>query len=222
MQRTIAIVLAAVLALSSASLTAATPKSEDDKTLYALGLMLGRDLGSLSLSEEETAMVAQGMSDAALGRDPQAELSDYGPKIQAFAQARMAAASASEKEASAKFLDKMAKSKGAEVTESGLIYIEIEPGTGASPAATDTVQVHYHGTLRDGTVFDSSVDRGEPISFPLNGVIPCWTEGLQLMKVGGKARLICPADIAYGERGAGAKIKPGAALNFEVTLIAIE
>ena len=95
------------------------------------------------------------------------------------------------------------------------------PGTGDSPKDTDTVKVHYHGTLRDGTVFDSSVERGTPAQFPLNRVIPCWTEGVQKMKVGGKGRLTCPASIAYGDRGAPPKIKPGAALAFEVELLEI-
>ncbi len=104
--------------------------------------------------------------------------------------------------------------------ESGLIITEITPGTGDSPGATDKVTVHYHGTMRDGTVFDSSVDRGEPTSFPLNQVIKCWTEGVQLMKVGGKSRLICPSDIAYGDSGRPG-IPPGATLIFEVELLSI-
>jgi FKBP-type peptidyl-prolyl cis-trans isomerase FkpA len=102
-----------------------------------------------------------------------------------------------------------------------MVYIPVAAGTGASPKATDTVNVHYHGTLRDGTVFDSSVERGEPISFPLNGVIACWTEGLQKMKVGGKAKLVCPSDTAYGDAGQG-PIPGGAALVFEVELLGIE
>jgi FKBP-type peptidyl-prolyl cis-trans isomerase FkpA len=102
-----------------------------------------------------------------------------------------------------------------------MVYIPISVGTGANPTATDTVRVHYHGTLRDGTVFDSSVDRGESISFPLNGVIPCWTEGVQKMKVGGKAKLVCPSDTAYGDVGQG-PIPGGAALVFEVELLGIE
>ena len=107
-------------------------------------------------------------------------------------------------------------------TASGLKYQVLNKGTGTkSPKATDTVKVHYHGTLLNGTVFDSSVQRNEPISFPLNGVIPCWTEGLQKMKVGGKAKLVCPADTAYGDRGSG-PIPGGAALVFEVELLGIE
>jgi FKBP-type peptidyl-prolyl cis-trans isomerase FkpA/FKBP-type peptidyl-prolyl cis-trans isomerase FklB len=101
------------------------------------------------------------------------------------------------------------------------VIVPIKPGAGDSPKATDRVKVHYHGTLVDGAVFDSSVQRGEPATFPLNGVIPCWTEGLQLMKVGGKSRLVCPADVAYGNRGAPPRIKPGATLVFDVELVEI-
>ena len=105
-------------------------------------------------------------------------------------------------------------------TDSGLVFTEITAGTGASPAATDTVKVHYHGTFRDGRVFDSSVDRGEPAQFALNGVIPCWTEGVQRMKVGGKSRLVCPSDIAYSDQGRPG-IPGGAALVFQVELLEI-
>ena len=111
---------------------------------------------------------------------------------------------------------------GAQVTSSGLVYRPMKPGQGASPAATDTVRVHYRGTFPDGREFDSSHKRGQPASFPLNRVIKCWTEALQLMKVGGHARLTCPAAIAYGERGAGGgEIPPGAILRFDVELLAI-
>jgi FKBP-type peptidyl-prolyl cis-trans isomerase len=107
------------------------------------------------------------------------------------------------------------------VTDSGLVYLELVAGEGAQPQLTDTLSVHYHGTLRDGRVFDSSVDRGEPAQFPLNRVINCWTEALPMMKVGSKARLTCPSTIAYGERGAPPLIKPGATLTFEVELLDI-
>ncbi len=107
-------------------------------------------------------------------------------------------------------------------TDSGLQITHLTVGTGASPQATDRVKVHYHGTFPDGAVFDSSVQRGEPAVFPLNRVIPCWTEGVQLMKVGGKAQLVCPPDIAYGARGAPGRIPPNSTLHFEVELLAIE
>lgn len=125
----------------------------------------------------------------------------------AFAQSDLAAAAA--------------KEKGAVVTPSGLVYRSLRDGSGAGPTAADTVKVHYRGTLANGTEFDSSYKRNEPAQFPLGGVIPCWTEGVQRMKVGGKAQLVCPAAIAYGARGAGGVIPPNATLKFEVELLEI-
>jgi FKBP-type peptidyl-prolyl cis-trans isomerase FkpA len=113
------------------------------------------------------------------------------------------------------------KEAGASVTKSGLVYRSLKDGSGASPAASDKVKVHYRGSFPDGREFDSSYKRNEPTEFPLNRVIPCWTEGVQLMKVGGKAKLTCPAAIAYGERGAGSVIPPNATLQFEIELLAI-
>ena len=118
------------------------------------------------------------------------------------------------------YLDAMAAEEGAVTTSSGLVYRELRAGDGASPSVRNTVKAHYHGTLADGTVFDSSVERGEPLALPLTRVIKCWQEGIPMMKVGGKAKLTCPSDIAYGNRGAGA-IPPGATLTFEVELIEI-
>ena len=124
--------------------------------------------------------------------------------------------------AQADALAKAAAEAGAVVTPSGLVFRSLKDGTGASPAATDTVKVHYRGTFPDGREFDSSIKRGQPASFPLNGVIKCWTEGVQKIKVGGKAKLTCPAAIAYGDRGAGGgEIPPGAILQFEVELLGI-
>jgi FKBP-type peptidyl-prolyl cis-trans isomerase FkpA len=119
------------------------------------------------------------------------------------------------------FLDKAAAEPGAVKTASGLVYHEITPGNGVSPKATDTVKVHYRGTLIDGTEFDSSYKRNEPAEFPLNRVIPCWTEGVQKMKVGGKARLVCPASIAYGDAGSPPVIPGGATLVFEIELLGV-
>jgi FKBP-type peptidyl-prolyl cis-trans isomerase FkpA len=115
-----------------------------------------------------------------------------------------------------------AAAPGAAGPASSLQITHVVEGTGPSPKATDVVRVHYTGTFEDGTVFDSSVQRGQPASFPLNRVIPCWTQGLQQMKVGGKAKLVCPPQLAYGERGAPPRIPPNATLNFEVELLAIE
>jgi FKBP-type peptidyl-prolyl cis-trans isomerase FkpA/FKBP-type peptidyl-prolyl cis-trans isomerase FklB len=196
-------------------------KTEDDKTLYALGLALSRNLAPFELSAADLETVKLGLTDGILNKEKKVDLDTYGPKIQQLAQARAAVAAGKEKKASEAFLAKAAAEKGTKKTDSGLIYSEITPGTGDQPKATDTVKVHYQGTLIDGTVFDSSVQRGEPATFPLNGVIKCWTEGVQMMKVGGKSKLICPSDIAYGDHGSPPKIKPGATLIFETELLEI-
>jgi FKBP-type peptidyl-prolyl cis-trans isomerase FkpA/FKBP-type peptidyl-prolyl cis-trans isomerase FklB len=138
-----------------------------------------------------------------------------------LAQARAATVAESEKKASAVYLAKAGAEPGAKKTASGAIVQTIKEGSGPSPTAADKVKVHYQGTLVDGTVFDSSVRRGSPATFALGGVIKCWTEGVQQIKVGGKSRLICPADIAYGDRGSPPLIKPGATLVFEVELLEI-
>jgi FKBP-type peptidyl-prolyl cis-trans isomerase FkpA len=119
------------------------------------------------------------------------------------------------------YLDKAAAEPGAIRTASGLVYKELKPGTGASPSAADVVKVHYRGTLLDGTEFDSSYKRNEPAQFPLNQVIPCWTEGVQKMKIGGKSKLVCPSSIAYGDRGRPPVIPGGATLIFEIELLGI-
>jgi FKBP-type peptidyl-prolyl cis-trans isomerase FkpA len=196
-------------------------QTDQDKTFYALGLAIGGNVKDFKLSAAELALVSAGISDAVLGKQAKVDLQTYGPKIQAIAQERQAQAATAEKQAAGDFLAKAAKEPNAQKSATGVVYIPIKEGTGANPTATSTVKVHYHGTLRDGTVFDSSVQRGQPISFPLNGVIPCWTEGVQKMKVGGKAKLVCPSDTAYGDQGSG-PIPGGATLVFEVELLAIE
>lgn len=215
--------LAALLCLTHAAAFAAAPEptTDDQKTLYALGLAMSQSLGTFTLSESELEFVKAGITDGVLKRPPKVELQTYGVKIQQLQQARSAALAEGEKKAGAAFLAKAAAESGATKTASGLVIKTIKPGKGASPKTTDTVKVHYHGTLIDGTVFDSSVQRGEPATFPLGNVIPCWTEGLQQIKVGGKSRLVCPANLAYGDRGAPPQIKPGATLVFEVELLDI-
>lgn len=195
--------------------------TEEQKTLYALGQDIGRSISIFALTAEELEHVKAGLTDAVTKQPSKVELETYRPQIQALAKTRGQAAVGEEKKLGDAFVAEGAASPGAEKLASGVVYVETAAGTGGSPAATDTVKVHYKGTLRDGAEFDSSYKRGEPITFPLDGVIPCWTEGVQKMKVGGKATLYCPSDRAYGDRGAPPAIPGGAALKFEVELLEI-
>jgi FKBP-type peptidyl-prolyl cis-trans isomerase len=214
--------LALILAFLSPAL-AADPQTDEQKTFYALGAGVSKQLSMLQpLSKDEIDMIAAGLTDALSGKPPKADPDQFGPKIKEMAQARMKIAGEAEKKKGQEFLEKAAKEKGAKKTESGLIYEEMTPGKGEQPKATDTVKVNYRGTLIDGTEFDSSYKRNQPATFPLSGVIKCWTEGVQLMKVGGKSKIICPSDIAYGDRGSPPTIKPGSTLVFEVELLSIE
>jgi len=197
------------------------PESEDQKTLYALGMSIGRSIAVFGLSAEELEFVKAGMVAEATGQKGAVDIATYGPKIQQLAVARQSAKASGEKEKGKAYLDQAAKEEGAVKTESGLIFKETKAGDGPAPQASDVVRVHYKGTLIDGKEFDSSYKRNEPATFPLNGVIRCWTEGLQRMKVGSKARLVCPSDIAYGDRGAPPDIPGGATLIFEVELLEV-
>jgi FKBP-type peptidyl-prolyl cis-trans isomerase FkpA len=196
-------------------------KTDDEKTLYAMGMVMARQLSGLGLSEADMEMIKLGMTDEALNKTRKVKLEEFGPKIQAFAQGRAGAMAAKEKQASEAFLAKAATEPGAQKKPSGLVYTEVAAGTGPNPTATDAVKVHYTGKPIDGTVFDSSVKRGQPAEFTLGGVIPCWQEGVALMKKGGKARLVCPSGIAYGDAGSPPQIKPGATLVFDVELLDI-
>ena len=193
--------------------------TDDEKTVYAIGISIGQSLSMFNLSPSEIELVKRAISDAAAGK-PAVELSEWGPKIQPLASSRAAAVAEKEKASSAVYLAKAAAEPGAFKTESGLVYRELKVGAGESPKATDTVKVHYRGTLVNGTEFDSSYKRNEPTQFPLNGVIKCWTEGVQRMKVGGKSMLVCPSDLAYGDQGR-PSIPGGATLIFEIELLEI-
>ena len=217
---------AAVIVVSAAMLQTgiepayAESSAENDKVFYYLGTALSRNMLNLDLSDSEVDAVVEGLQAALKGEAEQLDDAVYGPKLNEIAQERMAAAGLKEEAAAQAYVDKMAAQKGAVETESGLVYLELVAGDGAQPNAGSTVTAHYHGTLRDGTVFDSSVDRGEPLTIPLGNVIPCWTEAIAMMNEGGKSRITCPANIAYGPSGSG-PIPPNAALTFEVELIAI-
>jgi len=214
----VAIVLTAVAVAGAAG---PDLKTEDQKTLYALGLVISQNLAAFNLNASDLESVLAGVSDGVLKKDSKVDVQAYAAKISQLQAARAGVAAATEKKAGQAFLERAAAEKGATRTASGLIITTLKPGTGASPKATDKVKVHYQGTLADGTLFDSSVQRGEPVVLPLNSVIKCWTEGVLLMKVGGKSRLVCPSDIAYGDQGRPPVIKGGATLVFEVELLEI-
>lgn len=214
-------VIVVSFALSDPTLAASDPVTEEQRTLYALGIAISQSLANFALTESELEQVKAGITDGVLKRPRKVDLQAYGPKLQQLQQSRAAAVAENEKKAGTAFLTKAAAEAGATKTESGIVIKSIKAGTGATPKATDTVKVHYHGTLIDGTVFDSSVVRGEPATFGLDQVIKCWTEGVQHIKVGGKSRLVCPPALAYGDRGAPPQIRPGATLVFEVELLEI-
>jgi FKBP-type peptidyl-prolyl cis-trans isomerase FkpA len=198
------------------------PKTEQDKVLYALGNQLGTSLKPFSLTPAELDMVKVGISDAVAGNKAKVDSADFQMKVRELYMARSKAASEKIKEAGKKFLEDAAKAPGAVKTDSGMVFLSLKPGSGDSPVAQDKVKVNYEGKLTDGTVFDSSYKRNQPAEFPLGGVIPCWTEGLQKMKVGEKAKLVCPSAIAYGDRGSPPNIPGGSTLVFEVELLGVQ
>jgi FKBP-type peptidyl-prolyl cis-trans isomerase FkpA len=199
----------------------ATLSTDEQKSVYAIGLFVYKQmLSQFDLSPAEMELVKKAITDAAAGK-PAVELETWMPKLQPLAQSRASRVAEKEKASSAAFLVKAAAEPGAVKLPSGLVYKDLRPGTGASPKATDQVTVHYRGTLVNGTEFDSSYKRNAPSPFPLNGVIACWTEGVQKMKIGGKAQLVCPSGIAYGDAGRPPTIPGGATLIFEIELLSI-
>lgn len=198
--------------------------SVEDLVSYGIGRQMGQQLADNPFDGVSPSAVAQGLLDALNGVEmpySNEQMQAAFGEINARMQAKEAEQSKTLAAAGESFLAENARKPGVTVTESGLQYEVITQGTGAIPTRTSKVKTHYHGTLIDGTVFDSSVNRGQPIDFPVNGVIAGWTEALQLMPVGSKWRLYIPHNLAYGERGAGANIKPYSALIFDVELIDI-
>jgi FKBP-type peptidyl-prolyl cis-trans isomerase FkpA len=195
--------------------------TDDQKALYALGRMLGGNVTRLHLTDEQMAVATAGFVEAAQDKPARVDMQKAGPLLAAFERAQLARLAAPEREAGKAFADQEAKEKGAERLPSGVILRSVQDGKGANPTPDDVVVVNYSGQLRDGSEFDSSYKRGQPVNFGVNKVIACWTEGLQHMKPGGKAHLTCPADVAYGDGGAPPRIPPGATLAFEVELLSI-
>jgi FKBP-type peptidyl-prolyl cis-trans isomerase len=216
----IAVALAGLLAGGQAS-AEVDLNDENQKLSYGLGLMIGERVtkryGDLNFDVLLEALKAQHN-----GEDTAMTLEDAQAALQAYEQKAAAGKSAAAMAAGASYLAENREKEGVTETDSGLQYEVITDAEGPKPAATDRVSVHYKGTLLDGTEFDSSYSRGEPAEFPLNGVIPGWTEGLQLMSVGSKYRFVIPSQLAYGERGAGGSIGPGETLIFEVELLEIK
>lgn len=205
----------------------AKPQSLEDQASYVIGLNIGRNLKSQEVPANPD-VVMKGIRDGLSGAQPamtdeemQTAMNTFQQQMMAKQQARMQAEGQKNQKAADEFLTTNKAKKGVVTTASGLQYEVVKEGTGATPKATDQVTVHYTGTLLDGTKFDSSVDRGQPATFPVNQVIPGWTEALQLMKVGGKYKLYVPPALGYGERGAGGEIGPNSLLVFDVELLSI-
>ena len=221
-------VLSAQDAAPAAAAPAAAPavaKFTEPQLLETFGWFVGRRMGlsELGFTAEQTASIIKGIQASASGAESPFKIDEVGPELDKFMQAKQAEYTAKQKTKndalSAKFFATLKDKKGVVATPSGLHYEIVTPGTGDFPKATDVVKVHYTGTLVDGTVFDSSVQRGEPVEFPLNGVIPGWTEGVQKIAKGGKIKLYVPFQLAYGEEGRPPTIPPAATLLFEVELL---
>nr|WP_291914239.1 FKBP-type peptidyl-prolyl cis-trans isomerase [Chitinophaga sp. CB10] len=196
-------------------------KTRIDSVSYGIGLSIAENIKAQDMSNVNVAMLSRAISDVLKKNPPLLTKDQADMSISNYLQQLKAEKFAKNKEAGEKFLAENKTKPGVVTLPSGLQYQIIKEGDGAKPTLSDKVKTHYHGTLIDGTVFDSSVERGEPISFPVSGVIKGWTEALQLMPVGSKWKLFIPADLAYGDRQAGPKIGPGSALVFEVELLEI-
>lgn len=211
-----------VTLLMDNTLKAQVFKTADDSLAYSLGVLIAENLRQQGFAELNSELIAAGLKSSLKGEPSLIPLEQCGKNVQAYATKKQMSQGGAAKEAGEQFLATNKSRPGVVTLADGLQYEILKAAEGAKPKATDKVLVHYHGTLIDGTVFDSSVDRGEPIAFPLNGVIPGWTEVLQLMPVGSKWRVYIPYQLAYGERGAGGSIKPFSTLIFDIELLEIQ
>lgn len=197
------------------------PATDDARALYSIGFESARSLVSLNLTANEVEDLVAGLRDGALSLPPRVKLETQADNVRAFMTARRQSDEAGETRRSQDFLASAAAEAGAQGYPSGLVYREIQAGRGQPAEAGDSVRVHYRGTLADGSVFDSSHESGLPAQFPLSRVIPCWTEGIQKMREGSKGILSCPAALAYGDHGLPPRVKPGAAVAFEIELLQV-
>lgn len=204
------------------TLNAQNLKTEMEKVSYSLGVSVAKSVKAQGLEEINSDAVAQAFSDVFEGKDLAITEEEAGQILQDYFTKLAGKAQEANVSAGKEFLAENAKRDGVITTASGLQYEVLTAGEGDSPKETDQVSVHYHGTLIDGSVFDSSVERGQPATFPVNGVIAGWVEALQLMNTGAKFKLFIPSELAYGERGAGQMIGPNSTLIFEVELLSIE
>ena len=213
--------VAASVAAASAPPPQAEPADDGDgPVLYTLGQLIARTLDGWGLTPDELAVVQLGLEDGVLGHPPKVDLAAQAPRLHAVQAERRAAQAERDREARARSVEALT-GDGTVRLPAGSLMQPLRAGDGPMPTATDHVRVHYEGKLTDGTVFDSSHRRGEPATFPVRGVIACWTEALQAMRVGGRSRVICPPELAYGERGAPPVIQPNATLVFDIELLAI-
>ncbi len=215
------IILTLILIVGITSINAQNLNTEMEKVSYSLGVNVAKSVKNQGLESIDSEAIAQAFTDVFEGNDLKISEQESNVILQEYFGKLAQKAQSANVEAGQKFLAENAKREGVVTTATGLQYEVLAEGSGDSPKETDQVTVHYHGTLIDGTVFDSSVERGQPATFPVNGVIPGWVEALQLMKPGAKYKLFIPSNLAYGERGAGGSIGPNATLIFEVELISI-
>ena len=195
-------------------------KTDDERSVYTIGYLMGRNVAPFNLTPAELKVAQSGLSDAALGKPALVDIRFHQSRVNDMLAKRMEGSASKEKSKGKIYVENFLKEHKAQAIPGGGWYLEVKAGQGAVPVKTDTIKANYRGTTVDGAQFDSSYDRGEATQFPLDGVIPCWTNGIGMMKVGGKAKLVCPSDVAYGDPGRPG-IKPGATLIFDVELVEI-
>jgi FKBP-type peptidyl-prolyl cis-trans isomerase FkpA len=209
-------------ALAAAAATSKPPMTEDDKVIFAVGEILSGSVKPFAFSEHEMQLVQEGFNAGMHGKKTGVEADSYRSQIQTLLTARITKGVAAAKAAGQAYRAKASAAQGATTTPSGLIMTTVQPGSGPSPTAEDMVKVQYVGTLVDGTVFDSSKQHGAPQTFKVSGVVPCWSEALQHMSVGAKIKLVCPPELAYGDRGSPPQIPGGSTLLFDVELMSVD